>query len=78
MPKLVNTAELSERLRAAAQEVRDRTTALRLAHAARNQLVTEAIDVHGMSHREVGRLAGLSSPARVSAILAGSQDDDDA
>lgn len=77
MPKLINTAELSDRLRAAAVEVSDRTTALRLAYAQRNALVVEAIDVHGLSQREVGRLAGLNSPARVNAILAGSQDEDD-
>lgn len=75
MPKAVLTP-MPERLKAAAREVADAQTALRLALRRRDRIVVEAIDEEGLSHREVGKLAGVTGP-RITAILAGSHDDED-
>lgn len=62
---------LSESLRAAELEVEQRRAALRKAIDRRNALVVRAIDVEGMSQREVSRALGLRRGA-VHSILADS------
>lgn len=74
-PRAVVTP-MPEKLAAHRRAVEDARASLRLAERARNADIVRAIDEEGMSQREVGKLAGVTGP-RVSAILAGSQDDDE-
>lgn len=72
-PKAVS-AEVAIRLAKAADEMRDRKDSYRAAVEQRDQLVVEAIDLHGMAHTAVAKAIGVA-PGRISAILAGSQPD---
>jgi myo-inositol catabolism protein IolC len=68
--------DMKPRLVAAAAALADATEAATDARRLRDQLVVAAVD-HGMSLRAVAAAAGVTS-ARVCAILAASQLDDDA
>lgn len=70
-PKAVSS-EVKIRLEKAADEMRDRKVAYDLAVQQRDQLVLEAIDLHGMAHGAVADAIGVAK-GRISAILAGSQ-----
>jgi hypothetical protein len=76
MPKVVDVRPMEERLRDAAQEVREDALALKLSRQRRDSLVRQAIEREGMSYRAVGAAAGLGSP-RIAAILGTVDDDDD-
>lgn len=67
--------DMNPRLEASAAAVSDAREALGVEMERRDALVVAAID-HGMSHRQVAKAARVSV-ARVVAILAGSQPDDD-
>lgn len=67
---------MTERLQAAARDVDDCVTALKLARQRRDQLVREAIDDHHMAQRPVAAAAGITGP-RVAAILAVDDEDDE-
>lgn len=73
MPRAV-ALTFPDRLRAARAEVEDRREAYRLAVAQRDELIVEAIDVEGMTHKVVADLAGVHK-SRITPILAGSQPD---
>lgn len=72
-PKPV-ASEVRVRLEKAASEVADSKDAYDLAVEQRDQLVLEAIDLHGMSHQAVAAAIGVAK-GRISAILASSQPD---
>lgn len=67
---------MTERLQAAARDVDDCVTALKLARQRRDQLVRAAIDDEGMAQRPVAAAAGITGP-RVAAILAVDDEDDE-
>lgn len=67
--------DLPTRIKAAAEETRDAREAYDLATEQRNKLIVEAVD-GGMTQKEVATLAGVAK-GRISAILAGSQADDE-
>lgn len=65
---------MADRLRAARSEVEDRRDAYRLAIRQRDEVIVEAIDEEGMTHKVVADLAGVHK-SRITPILAGSQPD---
>lgn len=67
--------DLPARIKAAAADTRDAKEAYDLATEQRNRLIVEAVD-GGMTQQAVAALAGVAK-GRISAILAGSQADDD-
>lgn len=73
LAKVVAT-EFPARLSKAAKEARDREEAWRLAIEQRDELVVEAIDVHGMPQTAVAEIIGVRK-GRIHAILVGSQPD---
>lgn len=75
MPRAV-AQDMPSRLKAAAVEVADTAKAHRLALDQRRELIFEAVDRERMHQRDVAKLAGVSQ-ARVSAILAAPDADDD-
>lgn len=66
--------EVVARLQKAAGEARDAVDAAKLKFEARDRIVVEAVDVHGMPHTAVADAIGVRK-GRISAILAGSQPD---
>lgn len=74
-PKPV-ASEVKIRLEKAAAEARDRKESYDVAVEQRDQLVLEAIDLHGMSHTAVAAAIGVAK-GRISAILANSQPGDE-
>lgn len=75
LAKVVAT-DFPERLRKAAQEARDREESWRLAVEQRDELVVEAIDVHGMPQTAVAELIGVRK-GRIHAILVASQGEEE-
>lgn len=67
--------DLTPRMKAAQESVRDAKDAYDLALQQRDELVVDAID-RGMSQKAVAGILGVAK-GRVSAILASSQADDD-
>lgn len=61
---------MRDRLQAAAEHVRTADQLYRAAIRSRNELIFEAIDRVGLSHRDCARAAGITCP-RLEAILAG-------
>lgn len=74
-PKAVSS-EVKVRLEKAATDVSDSKEAYELAVERRDQLVLEAIDLHGMAHGAVADAIGVAR-GRISAILGASQSGDD-
>jgi hypothetical protein len=70
-PKPVS-AEVRKRLEKAQSEVADAETKYRLAVEQRDEIVVEAIDMHGAGHAAVADAIGVAK-GRISAILANSQ-----
>jgi len=64
------------RLEASAAAVAEAHSAWKLKLRHRNAIVTEAVDA-GMSHRQAAKAAGIKSLGTLTAILAGSQPDDE-
>jgi predicted XRE-type DNA-binding protein len=73
LTKVVAT-EFPARLAKAAVAARDAEEAWRLAIEQRDELIVEAIDVHGMPQTAVAELVGVRK-GRIHAILVGSQPD---
>ncbi|MDQ2825826.1 MAG: hypothetical protein M3Y04_02480 [Actinomycetota bacterium] len=72
-PKPV-ASEVRVRLEKAATDVSDAKEAYELAVERRDQVVLEAVDLHGMAHGAVAKAIGVVQ-GRISAILAHSQPD---
>lgn len=71
LEKVVAT-DFPARLHKAAQDARDAEEAWRLAVERRDELVIEAVDVHGMPQSAVAELIGVRK-GRIHGILVGSQ-----
>jgi hypothetical protein len=74
-PKPVAT-EVAERLRKAAQHARDAEEAWKLAQRQRDEVVLEAVDVHGVPQKAIATIIGVA-PGRIHGILSNSQTDDE-
>jgi DNA-directed RNA polymerase specialized sigma24 family protein len=74
LAKVVAT-DFPERLSKAAREARDAEEAWRVACERRDELVVEAIDIHGMPQTAIAEMIGVAK-GRIHAILLASQRDD--
>jgi hypothetical protein len=71
----VVATDFPERLAKAAREARDAEDAWRLASERRDELVVEAIDIHGLPQTAVAEMIGVTK-GRIHAILLASQRED--
>jgi DNA-directed RNA polymerase specialized sigma24 family protein len=71
----VVATDFPTRLAKAAQEARDAEEAWRLASERRDELVVEAVDIHGIPQSAIAEMIGVSK-GRIHAILLASQSGD--